>query len=112
MLELLFGRQLELIAAHEYVSIAGGRKANDLSIPFGTEKNSHWWILFLIRDVFGEVVDIEPKLSSVLGFESTRLQVDGNEAAQPPMEQQQVDIVVPVAGSNSELPGDEAEVAS
>ncbi len=47
----------------------------------------------------------------MLGFEGAQLEIDRNETAQPPMKQQQVDVVVPVARCDPELAGDVTEVA-
>jgi hypothetical protein len=48
----------------------------------------------------------------VFRLECAELEIDGDKAAETAMKQQQVDVVVPIARSDSELPGDEAKVAA
>jgi hypothetical protein len=48
----------------------------------------------------------------VLRLERPKLEIDRNEASQPPMKQEQVNVVVPVTGGDSELPRDKAEVTA
>jgi hypothetical protein len=42
-LELVLGRQPELVARHEYIAVACGREAHNLGVTFRAEQNPNGW---------------------------------------------------------------------
>src|SRR5262249_24234007 len=70
------------------------------------------WALFRVRDLRRQVIDVEAELTYVLGLEGSELEVNRYEAPQSPVDQEQVNIVMPVARRDSELPGDKTEVST
>lgn len=64
-LELVLGRQLELVARHEHIAVACGGEAHNLGVTFCAEQNSNGWILLWIGNMLGQVIDVEAKRSQV-----------------------------------------------
>lgn len=110
--ELVLGRQLELIARHEHITVTSSREAHNLRVTFRAEQNPNGWILLWIGNMLGQVVDVEAKLPRMLRLKRSHLEIDGDEAPQPTMEQKQIDVMMAIARGDAELPGDEAEIAT
>jgi hypothetical protein len=111
-LELALRRQLELVARHEYVLIACGREAHHLGVTFCAEQNSNGRILLRIRNMLGQMINVKSKLSRMLRLKRSHLEIDGDEAAQPTMEEKQVDVMMTSPRGDAKLPGDEAEITA
>jgi hypothetical protein len=85
-LELALGRQLELIARHEHIAVACGREAHNLGVTFRAEQNPNGWILLWIGNMLGQVIDVEAKLPRMLRLKRSHLEIDGDDPAQPTVE--------------------------
>ena len=76
---------------------------NVLSISFRTQNKTYrrlfpWFLLVLI-----ELPEIKQHLSFIFWFEFTQFQIDGNQASQFPMEEQQIDVIIYSIYSNTLL---------
>jgi len=62
--------------------------------------------------MLGQVIDVEAKLPRMLRMKRSHLEIDGDEAAQPTVEEKQIDVVMAIRRGDAKLPGDEAEIAA
>jgi len=111
-LELVLGRQPELVARHEYIAVACGREAHNLGVTFRAEQNPNGWVLLWIGNILGHVIDVEAQLPRMLRLKRSHLEIDGDEAAQPTLEKKQIDVMMAIPRRDPKLPGDEAKIAS
>ena len=86
-LELALGRQLELVARHENIPVARGRETDNFRVTLCAEQNPNGWILLWIGDILGQMIDVEAKLPGMLRLKRSHFEIDGDEAAQPTMEE-------------------------
>ncbi len=69
-------------------------------ILFGTQDQTDWGILIVVRPVLGNVVQIHVHLAGIGVRELIQFQVDYDQASQTPMEKQQIDSIPLVAIGN------------
>jgi hypothetical protein len=111
-LELVLGRQLELVARHEHIPVACGRETHNLRVTFCAEQNPNRWILLRIGNMLGQMIDVEAKLPGMLRLKRSHFEIDGDETAQPTMKEKQIDVMMAIPRGDAKLPGDEAEIAT
>jgi len=112
LLKLLLRRKLELITSHEDIAVSGGCEAHILRVAFGAKQYADRRVLVGICDVLGQIVDIVSKLPRMLGLEWAEFDFGAHETSQSPMVEEQVDVAVPAAYGDPELPSHEAEVTA
>ena len=83
-----------------------------LAVLAGAEKDADGRSFVRLADVTVESLQVEFQLAEVLGLELTDLELDGDQAAQAAMEEQQVEREISSADLKWHLAADETEVAA
>jgi hypothetical protein len=86
--------------------------AGDRAVLFGTENEADRRILIRQGPMFASIVQVEIHLSGIGVRELADLQIDNNETAQTPIEEQQVDAVPFRAYAEPPLARNECEIVA
>ncbi len=78
----------------------------------GAQEHADRWTFVRLADVAVEGFQIELQLAQMLGLELTELELDGDQAGEAPMEEQQVEREVATADMQGHFAANEAEVAA
>jgi hypothetical protein len=102
---LIFGYQGRRDAAAEGVF-------DNLGILGGAEKHADGGALVGFPHIAVKGFEVELKLAEMLGLELVDLQLDGNEAHQPPVEEQEIKGKVPTTNLHRVFGANEAEISA